>query len=42
MRAAVYIGNRALRVEDRDPVPPGPGEVQIAVAYADGGAGHHA
>ncbi|REF36258.1 zinc-dependent alcohol dehydrogenase [Thermasporomyces composti] len=34
MRAAVYIGNRALRVEDRDPVPPGPGEVQIAVAYA--------
>jgi 2-desacetyl-2-hydroxyethyl bacteriochlorophyllide A dehydrogenase len=34
MRAAVYVGDRTLRVEDRDPVPPGPGELQIEVAYA--------
>lgn len=34
MRAAVYVGDRTLRVEDRAPVAPGPGEVQIEVAYA--------
>ncbi|WP_020577767.1 zinc-dependent alcohol dehydrogenase [Actinopolymorpha alba] len=34
MRAALYTRSRTLTVEDRPTVPPGPGEVQIEVAYA--------
>ncbi len=34
MRAALYTRDRTLVVEDQPPVPPGPGEVQIEVAYA--------
>ena len=34
MRAALYTRDRSLVVEDREPVPPGPGEVQVEVAYA--------
>jgi (R,R)-butanediol dehydrogenase / meso-butanediol dehydrogenase / diacetyl reductase len=34
MRAAMYTRERTLRVEEHEPVPPGPGEVQIEVAYA--------
>jgi (R,R)-butanediol dehydrogenase / meso-butanediol dehydrogenase / diacetyl reductase len=34
MRAALYTRERTLRVEEHLPVPPGHGEVQIAVAYA--------
>lgn len=33
MRSALYTGNSTIVVEERPPVPPGPGEVQIAVAY---------
>ncbi|MEU4476087.1 alcohol dehydrogenase catalytic domain-containing protein [Micromonospora sp. NPDC023888] len=33
MKAVVYRGARDLGIEDRDPVPPGPGEVRIEVAY---------
>ncbi len=34
MRAALYTGDPALIVEDRERTPPGPGEVEIEVAYA--------
>lgn len=34
MRSALYAGNGTIVVEDRPPVPPAPGQVQIAVAYA--------
>ncbi|NES37387.1 alcohol dehydrogenase catalytic domain-containing protein [Micromonospora sp. PPF5-17] len=30
---ALYVGNRTFTVEPRPPVPPGPGEVRIDVAY---------
>src|SRR4051812_7798651 len=33
MRAATYVGDQSFVVEERDARPPGPGEVQIAVAY---------
>ena len=33
MRAALYTGNSTIVVEERPPVPPGPCEVQIDVAY---------
>jgi 2-desacetyl-2-hydroxyethyl bacteriochlorophyllide A dehydrogenase len=33
VKAVVYRGARQLGVEDRDPRPPGPGELRIAVAY---------
>ncbi|MCA2215496.1 zinc-dependent alcohol dehydrogenase [Jidongwangia harbinensis] len=33
MRAALYTGNSTIVVEERPPVPPGSGEVQIDVAY---------
>jgi len=33
MRTALYAGNRSIVLGEADPVPPGPGEVQIAVAY---------
>lgn len=33
MLAAHYAGNRTMTVDEADPAPPGPGEVQIAVAY---------
>ncbi|THV29573.1 zinc-dependent alcohol dehydrogenase [Glycomyces paridis] len=33
MLAAHYAGNRTMTVEEAEPTPPGPGEVQIAVAY---------
>ncbi|WBB80995.1 alcohol dehydrogenase catalytic domain-containing protein [Micromonospora sp. WMMD882] len=33
MKAVVYRGARRLGIEERDPLPPGPGEVRIAVAY---------
>jgi (R,R)-butanediol dehydrogenase/meso-butanediol dehydrogenase/diacetyl reductase len=33
MRSATYRGDRTVAVEDRDPVPPGDGEVRIDVAY---------
>lgn len=33
MRAALYAGNATIVVEDRPPVAPGPGQVQIEVAY---------
>jgi (R,R)-butanediol dehydrogenase/meso-butanediol dehydrogenase/diacetyl reductase len=33
MRAALYIGDGTFRVEARPPRPPGPGEVQLDVAY---------
>ncbi|MCZ7438237.1 alcohol dehydrogenase catalytic domain-containing protein [Micromonospora sp. WMMC241] len=32
-QAALYVGNRTFTVEERPAVPPGPGEVRIAVAY---------
>ena len=33
MRSALYTGNSTIVVEDRPPVVPGPGQVQIEVAY---------
>lgn len=33
MRAAYYVGNKSFRVEDVKPRPPGPGEVQLSVAF---------
>lgn len=33
MLAAEYVRNRTIEVVEHDPRPPGPGEVQIAVAY---------
>ncbi|MFI6346147.1 zinc-binding dehydrogenase [Streptomyces sp. NPDC050560] len=33
MRAAAYTGNATVETVERTPVPPGPGQVQIAVAY---------
>ena len=33
MLAAHYAGNRTMTVEEAEPSPPGPGQVQIAVAY---------
>lgn len=33
MISATYVGTRTMRVDDRAPVPPGPGEVQVQVAY---------
>jgi 2-desacetyl-2-hydroxyethyl bacteriochlorophyllide A dehydrogenase len=33
MRAALYTGNTTIVVEDREPVAPGAGQVQIQVAY---------
>jgi 2-desacetyl-2-hydroxyethyl bacteriochlorophyllide A dehydrogenase len=33
MRSALYTGNATIVVEDRPPVVPGPGQVQIEVAY---------
>ncbi|NUR69231.1 MAG: alcohol dehydrogenase catalytic domain-containing protein [Hamadaea sp.] len=33
MRSALYAGNSTIVVEDRPPIAPGPGQVQIAVAY---------
>ncbi|GAB3817017.1 zinc-dependent alcohol dehydrogenase [Micromonospora zhanjiangensis] len=32
-RSAHYVGDRKMTVQDTDPVPPGPGEVRIDVAY---------
>ncbi|XAN42406.1 alcohol dehydrogenase catalytic domain-containing protein [Micromonospora schwarzwaldensis] len=32
-QGALYVGNRTFTVEPRPPVPPGPGEVRIDVAY---------
>ncbi|WP_298456765.1 zinc-binding dehydrogenase [uncultured Cellulomonas sp.] len=34
MRAVVVHGAQDVRVEERAPVPPGPGEVQVRIAYA--------
>src|SRR3954454_23915532 len=33
MRAALYVGDGSFRVEARAPRPPGPGGVQLDVAY---------
>jgi 2-desacetyl-2-hydroxyethyl bacteriochlorophyllide A dehydrogenase len=33
MRAAAYIGDGTIRVEEREPVAPGPGDVRLDVAY---------
>jgi 2-desacetyl-2-hydroxyethyl bacteriochlorophyllide A dehydrogenase len=33
MRVAHYVGDATIAVAEADPVPPGPGEVQIAVAF---------
>ncbi|MDG4789702.1 alcohol dehydrogenase catalytic domain-containing protein [Micromonospora sp. WMMD1102] len=33
MKAVVYRGARHLGIEERDPTPPGPGQLRIAVAY---------
>lgn len=33
MKAACYHGNRTFKIHDADPVPPGPGEVRLNVAY---------
>lgn len=33
MLTALYAGNQTFRIEQRQPRPPGPGEVQIEVAY---------
>ncbi|WP_406067796.1 zinc-binding dehydrogenase [Micromonospora sp. NBC_01638] len=33
MKAVVYRGARHLGIEEQDPVPPGPGQVRIEVAY---------
>lgn len=33
MRAAAYMGNGTIRVEEREPLAPGPGQVQLDVAY---------
>lgn len=33
MRAALYVGNEAFRLEERPPRPPDPGEVRLEVAY---------
>lgn len=33
MRAAQYLGAGTVAVRDVEPVPPGPGQVQVAVAY---------
>ncbi|MFY1687739.1 zinc-dependent alcohol dehydrogenase [Plantactinospora sp. WMMB782] len=33
MKAVVYRGARHLGIEERDPAPPGPGQLRIAVAY---------
>jgi (R,R)-butanediol dehydrogenase / meso-butanediol dehydrogenase / diacetyl reductase len=33
MRAAAYIGDGTIRVEEREPVAPGPDEVRLDVAY---------
>lgn len=33
MRSALYTGNATITVEERPPVVPGPGQVQIEVAY---------
>jgi (R,R)-butanediol dehydrogenase/meso-butanediol dehydrogenase/diacetyl reductase len=33
MKAALYVGDRTFAVTDREPVPPGSGEVRVAVAY---------
>jgi (R,R)-butanediol dehydrogenase / meso-butanediol dehydrogenase / diacetyl reductase len=34
MRAAMLAGERKLVATEIEPIPPGPGEVQIEVAYA--------
>ena len=33
MRSATYRGDRTVAIEDRDPVPPGDGQVRLDVAY---------
>jgi 2-desacetyl-2-hydroxyethyl bacteriochlorophyllide A dehydrogenase len=33
MRAALYVGNETFQVQEREPSAPGPGEVQLAVAF---------
>jgi 2-desacetyl-2-hydroxyethyl bacteriochlorophyllide A dehydrogenase len=33
MLTATYVGDRAIRIEDAEPLTPGPGQVQIQVAY---------
>ena len=33
MLTASYVGDRTITVGDTEPTPPGPGEVQVAVAY---------
>jgi (R,R)-butanediol dehydrogenase / meso-butanediol dehydrogenase / diacetyl reductase len=33
MRAALYVGNEAFALQEREPRKPGPGEVQLRVAY---------
>src|SRR3982751_2606843 len=33
MRSALYTGSQTFTVVDREPRPPGPGEVRILVAY---------
>src|SRR5919202_1947393 len=33
MRAAAYIGDQTIRVEEREPAEPGPGQVRLDVAY---------
>src|SRR5947209_17436987 len=33
MRAALYVGNESFQLQEREPREPGPGEVQLDVAY---------
>jgi (R,R)-butanediol dehydrogenase / meso-butanediol dehydrogenase / diacetyl reductase len=33
MRVATYVGDQTIRVEEREPVEPGPGQVRLDVAY---------
>jgi (R,R)-butanediol dehydrogenase/meso-butanediol dehydrogenase/diacetyl reductase len=33
MRAAAYVGDQTIRVEEREPVEPAPGQVRLDVAY---------
>jgi 2-desacetyl-2-hydroxyethyl bacteriochlorophyllide A dehydrogenase len=33
MLTAAYVGDRTMRVDEAEPAPPGPGEVQLDVAY---------
>ncbi len=33
MKTALYEGNKTFTVQERTPVPPGPGDVRLDVAY---------